>query len=119
MLPHEITPSDLYSHFSEVSNRVRWAGESFTITRREDVVARIVNAKERLPSDDGVRRYPRPEFSRMTPGEFRRKMKKHLEAVRYGGPKPLIVDRANKIVMIVIPGEPGKGGGFAPPAPRQ
>lgn len=95
-------PSELYSHLGEYLGRVRWGGETFVVQKRGQRVARIISAGEIPPGRDGIRRFPRPDYVQVTPGEFRSRMSDYLARVRFGNQRVLITYRA-KVVAVVVP----------------
>ena len=90
-----VTPGELYGHLGDILGQVRWGGESFTIQKHGRRMARLLSAGE-----NGKRRYPRPEYVQVTPGEFRSRMSDLLAQVRFGNQKVLITYRA-KVVAIM------------------
>jgi prevent-host-death family protein len=96
------TPGELYGRLSEFLGRVRWGGETFTIQKHGRPMARLVSAEKVQPSRDGKRRFPRPDYLRVTPGEFRSGMSDLLAQVRFGNKNVLITYRG-KVVAIMRP----------------
>ena len=98
----DVTTSELYSHLGEYLGRVRWGGQSFIVQKREQPMARLMPAKEIPSGKDGNRRYPRPEYLQITPGQFRSRMSDYLARVRFGNQRVLITYR-KKVVAIMTP----------------
>jgi antitoxin (DNA-binding transcriptional repressor) of toxin-antitoxin stability system len=90
-----ITPGELYGKFGDIIGQIRWGGESFTIQKHGQRMARLLSAEE-----NGKRRFPRPEYLQVTPGKFRSRMSDLLAQVRFGNQKVLITYRG-KVVAIV------------------
>jgi prevent-host-death family protein len=96
----EVKPSQLYGRIGEYLGRVRWGGETFVVKKRGKPLARLIPAKDIPPGSDGVRRFPRPEYIRVAPGQFRSKMADCLAQVRIGGRTVLITYRGSVVAIL-------------------
>jgi antitoxin (DNA-binding transcriptional repressor) of toxin-antitoxin stability system len=90
-----VTPSELYGNLGDIFGKVRWGKKAFVIQKHGRPMARLLSAVE-----NGKRRYPRPEYLQVTPGQFRSRMSDLLAQVRYGNQKVLITYRG-KVVAIL------------------
>ena len=98
----EVTPSKLYSHFSDYLGMVRWGNKSFVVQKRGQPLARLISAKKVPPGGGGNRRFPRPKYKQVTPGQFRSRMADYLAQVRLCGQSVLITYHG-EVVAIVKP----------------
>jgi antitoxin (DNA-binding transcriptional repressor) of toxin-antitoxin stability system len=96
----EVKPSQLYGRIGEYLGRVRWGRESFVVKKRGQALAKLVPAGKVPPGKDGIRRFPRPEYIRVAPGQFRSQMSDCLAQVRIGGRSVLITYRGNVVAIL-------------------
>ncbi len=97
-----VTPSELYGHFGDNLGKVRWGDKSLLVQKRGRPLAQVISAEGVAPGMDGNRRFPSPEYKRVTPGQFRSQMTEYLARVRIGNQRFLITYRG-KVVAIIRP----------------